>query len=157
MALMFAARAQAINEVLLPALAAGQIILCDRFTDSTEAYQGGGRELGSATVLELHRLLCANLQPDLTLLLLPGLETSLDRARRRNQRTASENGPDEDRFEQEQNAFYGRVWRKYREIAAREPQRVVLIEGDLTIDEVHEQIVEAVAERLTALAAGTQA
>jgi dTMP kinase len=157
MALMFAARAQAINEVLLPALAASQIILCDRFTDSTEAYQGGGRELGSATVLELHRLLCANLQPDLTLLLLPGLETSLYRARRRNQRTASENGPDEDRFEQEQDAFYGRVWRKYREIAAREPQRVVLIEGDLTIDEVHEQIVEAVAERLTALAAGTQA
>jgi len=156
MALMFAARAQAIDEVLLPALAAGQIILCDRFTDSTEAYQGGGRELGSATVLELHRLLCANLQPDLTLLLLPGLETSLDRARRRNQRTASENGPDEDRFEQEQDAFYGRVWRKYREIAAREPQRVILIEGDLTIDEVHEQIVEAVAERLTALAAGTQ-
>jgi dTMP kinase len=157
MALMFAARAQAINEVLLPALAAGQIILCDRFTDSTEAYQGGGRELGSATVLELHRLLCANLQPDLTLLLLPGLEASLDRARRRNQRTAGENGPDEGRFEQEQNAFYGRVWQKYREIALREPDRVILIEGDLTIDEVHEQIVEAVAERLAVLTAKTKA
>ena len=157
LALMFAARAQTIAEVLSPALAAGQTILCDRFTDSTEAYQGGGRELGSAVVLELHRLLCANLQPDLTLLLLPGLEASLDRARRRNQRTAGENGPDEGRFEQEQNAFYGRVWRKYREVALREPDRVVLIEGDLTIDEVHEQIVEAVAERLTALAAGTQA
>ena len=157
LALMFAARAQAIAEIVLPARAAGQTVLCDRFTDSTEAYQGGGRELGSAVVLELNRLLCADLQPDLTLLLLPGLEASLERARRRNQRTASESGPDEGRFEQEKNAFYGRVWRKYREIAAREPDRVVLIEGDLTIDEVHEQIVEAVAERLAALAAGAQA
>jgi dTMP kinase len=69
----------------------------------------------------------------------------------------SENGPDEGRFEQQQDAFYGRVWRKYREIAVREPERVVLIEGDLTIDEVHEQIVEAVAERLIAPPAAAQA
>ncbi len=156
MALMFADRAQAIAEVIQPALAAGGIVLCDRFTDSTEAYQGGGRELGSETVLELHRLICGNLQPDLTLLLLPGLEASLRRARRRNQRVAEESGPDEGRFEQEQDAFYGRVWQKYREIAQREPERVVLIEGDLTIDEVHEQVVEAVAERLAVLTAGTQ-
>ena len=155
MALMFADRAQAIAEVIQPALAAGRIVLCDRFTDSTEAYQGGGRELGSEAVLELHRLICGNLQPDLTLLLLPGLEASLQRARRRNQRVAEQSGKDEGRFEQEQDAFYGRVWQKYREIAAREPERVVLIEGDLTIDEVHEQIVEAVAERL-ALLKGTQ-
>jgi dTMP kinase len=148
MALMFADRAQAIAEVIQPALAAGRIVLCDRFTDSTEAYQGGGRELGSEAVLELHRLICGSIQPDLTLLLLPELEASLKRARRRNQRVAEESGPDEGRFEQEQDAFYGRVWRKYREIAQREPERVVLIEGDLTIDEVHEQIVEAVAERL---------
>jgi len=148
MALMFADRAQAIAEVIEPALEAGQIVLCDRFTDSTEAYQGGGRELGSEVVLELHRLLCGNLQPGLTLLLLPGLEASLERARRRNQRTADENGADENRFEQEQEAFYRRVWQKYREIAAREPARVVLIEGDLSIDEVHKRIVEAVSERL---------
>jgi dTMP kinase len=157
MALMFADRAQIIAEVLSPALSAGKIVLCDRFTDSTEAYQGGGRELGSAAVLELHRLICSNLQPDLTLLLLPGLEASLARARRRNQRNAEESGKDEGRFEQEQDAFYRRVWRKYREIALREPARVVLIEGDLTIDEVHEQIVEAVAERLAVLAAGESA
>ncbi len=157
MALMFADRAQAIAEVIQPALEAGKIVLCDRFTDSTEAYQGGGRELGSEAVLELHRLICSNLQPDLTLLLLPGLEASLHRARRRNKRTAELSGPDEGRFEQEQDAFYGRVWRKYREIAAREPDRVVLIEGDLNIDEVHEQIVEAVAERLAMLATGTSA
>jgi dTMP kinase len=154
MALMFADRAQVIAEVLKPALAAGEIILCDRYTDSTEAYQGGGRELGSEIVLELHRLICGGLQPDLTLLLLPSLEPSLERARRRNQRAVEESGEDETRFEQEQDAFYSRVWRKYREIAAREPGRVVLIEGNLSIDEVHTRIVETVAERL---AAGVQA
>jgi dTMP kinase len=153
MGLMFADRAQAVAEVIKPALAAGKIVLCDRFTDSTEAYQGGGRELGSEIVLELHRLLAANLQPDLTLLLLPSLEPSLARARRRNQHTAEASGPDESRFEQEKDAFYRRVWLKYREIAAREPARVVLIEGDLSIEEVHEQIIKAVAGRLGRLAA----
>jgi len=148
MALMFAARAQAIAEVIKPALDAGKIVVCDRFTDSTEAYQGGGRELGSAVVLDLHRLICGSMQPDLTLLLLPGLDVSLARARRRNNRMEAETGKDENRFETEQDAFHRRVWQKYREIAAREPDRVVLIEGDLTIDEVHEQIVESVAERL---------
>jgi dTMP kinase len=148
MALMFADRAQAIAEVIEPALYQGRIVICDRFTDSTEAYQGGGRGLGSEVVLELHRLLCGNLQPDLTLLLLPPLDASLERARRRNQRVAEQNGQDEGRFEQEQDAFYRRVWEKYREIAAREPGRVVMIEGELSIDEVHEKIVEAVAARL---------
>jgi dTMP kinase len=148
MALMFADRAQAIAEVIEPALAEGRIVLCDRFTDSTEAYQGGGRQLGSTPVLELHRLICGDLQPDLTLLLLPSLEISLERARRRNQRTAEQSGPDESRFEAEQNGFYQRVWQKYREIAARQPERVVLIEGDLDMDQVHEKIVEAVAARL---------
>lgn len=145
MALMFADRAQAIAEVIEPGLASGKFVLCDRFTDSTEAYQGGGRELGSQTVLEMHRLVCGGLQPDLTLLLLPSLEASLERARRRNDRVTAQSGTDENRFEQEQEAFYRRVWQKYREIAAREPDRVWLIEGDLTIDEVHEQIIEAVA------------
>ena len=149
-ALMFADRAQAIAEVILPALDAGKIVVCDRFTDSTEAYQGGGRELGSAVVLDLHRMICGGLQPDLTLLLLPGLDVSLARARRRNHRMEAETGKDENRFEAEQDAFFRRVWQKYREIAAREPDRVVLIEGDLSLDEVHEQIVEAVAERLLA-------
>lgn len=148
MALMFADRAQAIAEVILPSLDAGKMVLCDRFTDSTEAYQGGGRELGSDAVLELHRLICGDLQPDLTLLLLPSFAASLARARKRNHRVEEQTGRNEGRFEQEQDAFFLRVWQKYREIAAREPERVVLIEGDLTIDDVHEQIVEAVAERL---------
>jgi len=152
MALMFADRAQAIAEVIEPALAAGHIVLCDRFTDSTEAYQGGGRELGSENVLALHRLICGKLNPDLTVLLLPSLEASLGRnlarARNRNDRQSTQTGLDEGRFEQEQEAFYSRVWNKYREIAAREPERMVVIEGNLGIDEVHEQIVEAVSERL---------
>jgi dTMP kinase len=148
MALMFADRAQAIAEVIEPALARGSIVVCDRFTDSTEAYQGGGRELGSHAVLELHRLVCRDLQPDLTLLLLPSLEKSLERARRRNDRVEANNGPDESRFEREQDAFYRRVWQKYREIAARDRERVVAIEGDLSIEEVHEQIIEAVTDRL---------
>lgn len=148
MALMFADRAQAIAEIIEPALTSDKIVLCDRFSDSTEAYQGGGRELGSAAVLELHRLICGDLQPDLTLLLLPSLESSLARARRRNDHQNAQGGQDEGRFEQEKDAFFRRVWLKYREIAAREPERVVLIEGNLTIDEVHEQIVEAVSERL---------
>lgn len=148
MALMFGDRAQAIAEVIEPALAAGKIVLCDRFTDSTEAYQGGGRELGSEIVLELHRAVCGGLQPDLTILLLPSFEASLSRARRRNTRTEAETGANEDRFEQERDEFHRRVWEKYREIAAREPERVVRIEGDLTIDEIHEQIAEAIAEKL---------
>jgi dTMP kinase len=148
MALMFGDRAQAIAEVIQPALDAGRVVVCDRFTDSTEAYQGGGRGLGSANVLELHRLICGNLQPDLTLLLLPSFDASLARARRRNTRDEAQTGKNENRFEQEQDAFHRRVWEKYREIATREPNRVVLIQGDLGIDEIHEQIVEAVAERL---------
>jgi dTMP kinase len=90
------------------------------------------------------------LQPDLTLLLLPSLPASLARARNRNERTTAQTGQDENRFEQEQGEFYKRVWQKYREIAQREPERVVLIEGNLSIDEAQEQIIEAVSERLLA-------
>ena len=91
--------------------------------------------------------------PDLTLLLLPPLKGSLDRARRRNARASSGSGSedaDENRFELEQDGFYQRAWAKYREIAAREPGRVVAIEGELTIDEVHERVIAAVSERLVA-------
>ncbi|HWA93528.1 MAG TPA: dTMP kinase [Terracidiphilus sp.] len=151
LALMFADRAQAIVEIIEPALAAGKTVVCDRFTDSTEAYQGGGRQLGSEVVNRMHTLICGDLKPDLTLLLLPSLEASLARARRRNDRIAQETGTDENRFEQEKKDFYKRVWQKYHEIAEREPERVVLIEGNLTIDEVHEQILEAVSERLMEL------
>jgi dTMP kinase len=147
LALMFADRAQCIAEIIRPALDAGKIVLCDRFTDSTEAYQGGGRELGSDAVLTLHRVVCGNLQPDLTLLLTPDFEASLVRARRRN-RNMTAHGTNENRFEQEQTTFFRRVLDKYLEIARREPVRVVTMDGDATIDEVHQRIVSLVEERL---------
>ncbi len=150
--LMFSDRAQSIAEIIEPALAAGRVVLCDRFTDSSEAYQGGGRQLGSQVVRDLHAALCGGLQPDLTLLLLPDFNRSLARARQRNQRVAAATGSDENRFEKEDAAFYRRVFDQYREIAAREPLRVVAIEGDGSIDEVHLRIVQVVRERL--LAAG---
>ncbi len=145
--LMFSDRAQCIAEVIAPALEQGRIVMCDRFTDSTEAYQGGGRELGSKIVLELHEAICSGLQPDLTFLLLPDFARSLERARRRNDRKAGP-GPDENRFEREDELFYRRVFDKYCEIARREPLRVVVIDGDQTIQQVHERIVEIVTDRL---------
>jgi len=145
--LMFSDRAQAIAEVISPALAEGHVVLCDRYTDSTEAYQGGGRQLGSEIVLKLHEAICGGLQPDLTILLLPDFDASLARARRRNDRT-KKSGKDENRFEQEDEAFYRRVYDKYREIAARDTSRVVAIEGDAPIEEIHQSIVKVVEEHL---------
>jgi dTMP kinase len=150
LALMFADRAQSIAEIIQPALDAGSIVLCDRYSDSTEAYQGGGRQLGTAPVRDLHQIICGDLQPDLTLLLLPDFEASLARARRRNERNASKqsNGPDENRFERENNEFYRRVYDQYHAIAEREPLRVVTIAGDASIEDIHQQICTIVAERL---------
>ncbi len=151
LAMMFADRAQAIREVIAPALAQGKIVVCDRFTDSTEAYQGGGRQLGSEIVLDLHRLLCGHLQPDLTILLLPNLQASLARARRRNLKHSASTGPhvpDENRFEAETDPFFQRVYDQYRAIAAREPLRVLAIEGDQSIEVVEARIIQAVASRI---------
>src|SRR5271154_6596462 len=133
MSLMFADRAQSIAEVILPALNDGKIVLCDRYTDSSEAYQGGGRQLGSQRILDLHAAVCDNLQPDLTLLLLPPIESTLHRARRRNSRSIKTNGTDENRFERESDDFYRRIYASYQTIAAREPHRVVTIDKDDTI------------------------
>jgi len=150
LALMFADRAQAVAQVIRPALAASSIVLCDRYTDSSEAYQGGGRQLGSERVLALHAALCGDLQPDLTLLLLPPLAGSLARARRRNERHTRTRGTDENRFERESDEFYQRIYATYREIAVREPKRVVCLESDAPIDTIHDQIRLLVAERLAA-------
>jgi len=150
MALMFASRAQHIAEVIEPELAAGGIVLCDRFTDSTEAYQGSGRRLGSAGVRELHRVLCGNLQPDLTLLLDSNPQASVSRARRRNRRASkgASRSQDENRFEQETRAFFGRVREGYLAIAARERGRVIVVDARGTPAQTHERIVEAVRRKL---------
>ncbi len=150
MALMFASRAQHIAEVIEPGLAAGQIVLCDRFTDSTEAYQGSGRRLGSEAVRELHRVICGDLQPELTILLDSNPHASVNRARKRNQRDSksAERGHDENRFEQETRAFFTRVREGFAAIARREPGRVVVVDARGTPAQTHEKIREVVQRRL---------
>jgi len=150
MALMFASRAQHIAEVIEPGLAAGSIVLCDRFTDSTEAYQGSGRRLGSEAVRELHRVICGDLQPELTILLDSNPHASVSRARRRNTRHAKSaaRGHDENRFEQETRAFFGRVRDGFAAIARREPGRVVVVDARGTPAQTHEKIREVVQRRL---------
>ena len=152
MALMFASRAQHIHEIILPALAEGRIVLCDRFTDSTEAYQGAGRKLGTRPVLQLHEILCGNLQPDLTVLLDNEVAFTVERARRRNRKHKggrSEKGSekDENRFEQENRAFFGRVRHAYLAIAAREPQRVHVVNARGTPNETHAVIMELLRKK----------
>ena len=150
MALMFASRAQHIAEVIEPALAHGSVVLCDRFTDSTEAYQGSGRKLGSEAVLELHRVLCGDLQPDLTIVLDSDAAKSVGRARRRNKRASRHAGGDgdENRFEQETRTFFGRVREGYLAIARREPGRVAVVDARGTPGQTHEKIVDVVRRRL---------
>ena len=153
LALMFAARAQHAEEVILPALAAGQIVLCDRFTDSSEAYQGGGRKLGSKPVHDLHRALVGDLQPDLTILMDSDVATSVDRARRRNRAHSKTNASDENRFERENRAFFTRVRAAYLEIAKRETGRVASVDARGTPDQTHAKILEIVRRKLHLLAA----
>jgi dTMP kinase len=150
LALMFSSRAQHIAEVIQPALAEGSIVLCDRFTDSTEAYQGGGRKLGSQPVLALHRILCGDLQPDLTILMDSDVAASVERARRRNKAdTKNSHGKnDENRFEQESRAFFGRVHAAYLAIAARETQRVVLVDARGAAVDTHARIVEILRRKV---------
>jgi dTMP kinase len=148
LALMFASRAQHIEEVIKPALASGQVVICDRFTDSSEAYQGGGRKLGSKPVLELHRALCGGLQPDLTILMDSDVRASVDRARRRNQFRSKAEAIDENRFEQESRAFFERVRSAYLEIARRELERVFLVDARGTPDQTHAKILKIVDGKL---------
>jgi dTMP kinase len=158
MALMFGSRAQHIAEVIRPAIDRGHIVLCDRFTDSTEAYQGYGRKLGSENVLKLHRILCGDLQPDLTILLDHDPAMSLNRARRRNQaaargsnipgKSAAKHSSDENRFEQQNRAFFARVHEGYRTIAKREPKRVATVDASGTPGQTHRKIMEIVGKKL---------
>jgi dTMP kinase len=153
---MFSSRVQHIEEIILPALAAGHIVLCDRFTDSSEAYQGGGRKLGSAIVLDLHRVLCGDLTPDLTVLMDSDVAASVERARRRNQARANSDS-DENRFERESRAFFSRVRSRYLEIAKREPGRVVVVDARGTPDQTHAKILEIVNAKLDSLDSSVRA
>lgn len=129
--LVFAARAQHIAHVIRPALAAGKWVICDRFTDATYAYQGGGRGLDTAVIEQLATLVQDSLQPDLTLILDLPPQTGLTRARHRGEL---------DRFEQEQLSFFDRVRATYLELAAREPQRCAVIDAEQPLPDVQAAI-----------------
>lgn len=147
LALMFAARAQLIKEVIEPGVGAGKFVLVDRYTDSSEAYQGGGRKLGSEAVLTVHRVICNGLNPDVTVLMDSDAAASVARARRRNVK-AAEGGADENRFEMENREFFERVHQAYLNIARREPQRVYMVDARRDPDTVHGEIVAEVRRRL---------
>ncbi|MBV9746693.1 MAG: dTMP kinase [Acidobacteriia bacterium] len=139
--LYFASRAQNVDEVILPALRRKEIVLSDRFTDSTLAYQGCARGLGAETVLALDRIACRGLRPDLTLWLDIGVETSLARARTRN----TETGSAETRMDEQSIEFHHKVYQAYQALANQEPQRMRRIPADATVDEVERRIWEAAA------------
>jgi dTMP kinase len=135
--LYFAARAQNVAENILPALARGRLVLCDRFTDASLAYQGYGRGIELDFIRELHRVACRSLRPDLTLVVDIDPRTSVRRARKRNRG----DGPDEGRFEQEKLSFHRRVRKGYQELIRREPRRLELIPGEQGIEAIHQEIV----------------
>lgn len=132
--LMVAAQAQAAAQVILPALARGDIVLSDRFTDSTLAYQGEARGLGFETVRAAQRLALGSLAPDLTLFLVIDVETGLARAAHRNQ------DPSQARIDQEPLAFHERVAAAYRNLAAAEPSRFRLIDASGDPAQIAERI-----------------
>jgi dTMP kinase len=137
--LIFAARAQHLQEVIEPALAAGQWVLCDRFTDATYAYQGGGRGLPIAQVRELEQLVQGDLRPDYTLLLDAPVAVGMSRAEDRGEL---------DRFEQEQVAFFERVRATYLQLAEESSGRFRVIDAARPLGEVQDQMLRVCDELL---------
>ena len=137
--LMFAARAVHLGGLIEPALRAGRWVLCDRFTDATYAYQGGGRGLDPATIESLEEWVQGARRPDLTLLLDLPVARALERARRRGAAT--------DRFESQRVEFFERVRRAYLERAAREPGRIVVIDAAGPPEQVAHAMSRAIGER----------
>ncbi|HTP66274.1 MAG TPA: dTMP kinase [Geobacteraceae bacterium] len=146
-----AARAQHVREVIEPALEEGEIVLCDRFTDATMAYQGHGRGLDLDVIGRLNNMATGEVRPDLTLLLDCPIETGLRRAISRINRTE---GPKEERFEQESLLFHQRVRDGYLALARMEPDRFVVIDAAGGIGETEAAITAAVRERIGKLAKG---
>ncbi|HEX2128837.1 MAG TPA: dTMP kinase [Solirubrobacterales bacterium] len=131
-----AARSQLVNEVVMPALEGGRDVVCDRFIDSTVAYQGVARDLGIDRVEDLTRLVVGSCMPDLTLL----LRVDPERAFYRQTEI-------DDRFEAEGVEFQRRVAAAYDELARRHPERIVVVDGERDPGAVHERVMEAVRER----------
>ncbi|MCH2603050.1 MAG: dTMP kinase [Pedosphaera sp.] len=137
--LMNASRAQLVREVIRPAIAAGEIVLCDRFYDSTTVYQGTGRGLDAAQVQAVIDFAVGDTRPDLTLLLQIPLKTSEERRARRSET---------DRFEQADRTFFERIEAGYMALAAAEPDRIRVIEADQPLDTVAAAIWRIVNDRL---------
>jgi dTMP kinase len=128
--LMFAARAVHLANHIEPNLRAGRWVICDRFTDATYAYQGGGRQLSAEPIRELESMVQGVRRPDLTVLLDAPVEAALARAAARNEGAAA------DRFERERGEFFERVRNVYLTRAAAEPNRIALIDATQSVDEV---------------------
>ncbi|NIV18175.1 MAG: dTMP kinase [Woeseiaceae bacterium] len=136
--LVFAARALHVNNVIEPALSAGTWVVSDRFTDSSRAYQGGGRGLPQEDIDRLAEWVHGDLRPDVTILLDTPVEIGMSRAGRRG---------DPDRFESERSEFFGRVRETYLQLAGQEPDRFVVVDATRDLDNVRRDI-EAVAAAL---------
>ncbi len=143
-------RAQHLHELILPALERGAVVLCDRYLDATLAYQGHGRGLGTACVLDLHRLAPLDRRPHRTLLIDLAEQAALARARRRNAGDTGARG--QTRFEDEALAFHRRVRQGYLELAAAEPARFRVIDGEGTPDDVGRRVSAALVDLLPELA-----
>lgn len=135
--LMFAARAEHITKVIRPALAVGKIVLCDRFTDATYAYQGGGRGIPAERIAVIEGWVQGDLQPDLTLLFDVSVEAGRQRAGQRSE---------PDRFERENNEFFTRVRMAYLARAASDPRRVHVIDASQSLPRVEHQIAAVLGE-----------
>lgn len=140
--LHFAARAEHLEETVRPSLSEGLWVLCDRFADSTMAYQGYAQELGRETVEALYDMVVGELKPDLTLILDIPVAIGLDRAMRRDIA--------ETRYERMGRTFHETLRTAFHDIAAREPERCVLIDANGPVETVHETIWAAVKDRLNA-------
>ncbi len=143
--LMFACRAQNVDQWILPALAEGQIVLSDRFTDSTLVYQGVARGLGTDVVYEVDRIACRGLVPDLTLVIDIETEIGLKRAHARNRRTNDV----ETRLDEQAIEFHRKVRDAYHQLAMDEPKRVRLIDGSQDENAVASVVWETVVPLLT--------
>jgi dTMP kinase len=146
--LVFASRAQAAAEIIEPALQRGDIVLSDRFTDSTLAYQGEARGIGFETVLQAHKLALGGMMPDLTICIQVDLEAGLARAQKRNSGSAEETA--EARLDLQGLEFHHRVNAGYRRIALLEPARFRMVDGGGSVEQVAERVWVLVAPFLTA-------
>ncbi|WP_339337782.1 dTMP kinase [uncultured Oceanicoccus sp.] len=139
--LMFAARAQHIAEVIEPALAKGQWVVCDRFTDATFAYQGGGRGIPMAKIADLEQWVQGDLRPDFTLLLDAAIEVGMSRASKRGAL---------DRFEQEQQNFFENVRAAYLNLAKQHSHRYRVIDASQSLAQVQQSLLTVIDEMMTA-------